>query len=180
MVLNLKIPTIPTVRKFDPDDLSSSTATQPQEVSLNLANVKFSSEHFQIQSLKPAWFRGKNDREKKRKNYRKEEDTRIIRLRQSAITSYFPRHRSNQFRPSPKNNRPSPEVSLDIIRRVNNGVQVSGSPGLDTITRRDPVEPTPESTKGKRRDEMVETCAIPSFVPLTETYHSPFYSFYIP
>lgn len=117
---------------------------------------------------------------KKRKNYRKEEDTRIIRLRQSAITSYFPRHRSNQFRPSPKNNRPSPEVSLDIIRRVNNGVQVSGSPGLDTITRRDPVEPTLESTKGKRRDEMVETCAIPSFVPLTETYLSPFYSFYIP
>ena len=49
-----------TVRKFDPDDLSSSAATRPQEVSLNLANVKFSSEHFQIQSLKPA-FRGEND-----------------------------------------------------------------------------------------------------------------------
>lgn len=67
MALNLKIPTIPTVRKFDPDDLSSSTATQPQEVSLNLANVKFSSEHFQIQSLKPAWFRGKERQGKKEK-----------------------------------------------------------------------------------------------------------------
>ena len=121
-----------TVRKFDPDDLSSSAATRPQEVSLNLANVKFSSEHFQIQSLKPA-FRGENDddddddvwkerkktvrkkrkekkrkerREEKRKITEKKRNTQIIRLRQSAITSYFPRHRSNQFRPSPKNNRP--------------------------------------------------------------------------
>ena len=51
MVLNLKIPAIRRGRgreeasfeNFRTDDLSSSMATRPQEVSLNLANVKFFS-----------------------------------------------------------------------------------------------------------------------------------------
>lgn len=102
-------------------------ATRPQEVSLNLANVKFSSpQHFQIQSLKlTVWFRavkrrGRDKRKKKKKDIYKrgrgQPDNK--RLRQSTITSYFPRYRSNQFCSSPKNNRPVPRsVSRRYSRR---------------------------------------------------------------
>lgn len=104
-------------------------ATRPQEVSLNLANVKFSSpQHFQIQSLKlTVWFRAVKRRWRRRRDKRKKKKDIYKRgrgqpdnkrLRQSTITSYFPRYRSNQFCPSPKNNRPVPRsVSRRYSRR---------------------------------------------------------------
>lgn len=87
-----------TVRKFDPDDLSSSAATRPQEVSLNLANVKFSSEHFQIQSLKPAFRekrtttttsekrrkkRGRKERREKKRKGRREKKRKITKKKRT-------------------------------------------------------------------------------------------------
>lgn len=132
-------------------------ATRPQEVSLNLANVKFfsSSKHFQIQSLKlTVWFRAlkRRGRGKKKKIYKREEDTRrIIRLRQSTITSYFPRYRSNQFCPSPKNNRPVPprSVSRRYSRREHRRVQISGT-YQDSIQSRS-CRTHPRIVEGKKK-----------------------------
>lgn len=63
---------------------------------------------------------GEGQEEKKKKDIYKrgrgQPDNK--RLRQSTITSYFPRYRSNQFCPSPKNNRPVPRsVSRRYSRR---------------------------------------------------------------
>lgn len=137
-------------------------ATRPQEVSLNLANVKFfsSSKHFQIQSLKlTVWFRAlkRRGRGKKKKIYKREEDTRrIIRLRQSTITSYFPRYRSNQFCPSPKNNRPVPprSVSRRYSRREHRRVQISGT-YQDSIQSRS-CRTHPRIVEGKKKKEREE------------------------
>lgn len=139
-------------------------ATRPQEVSLNLANVKFfsSSKHFQIQSLKlTVWFRalkrrGGGDGEGKKKKDIQKRRGRIIRLRQRTITSYFPRYPGViNFARRRKTIDRSPEVSLDVIRGVNIDVcrsQVSA--GFDH--NHDPVEPVPESSKEKKKRKEEE------------------------
>lgn len=118
--------------KIRTDDLSSSMATRPQEVSLNLANVKFSSpQHFQIQSLKlTVWFRavkrrlrrrGRDKRKKKRKIYTKEEeDSRIINAYDKAPLRHIsPDTGVINFARRRKTIDRSPEVSLGVTRGVN-------------------------------------------------------------
>lgn len=133
-------------------------ATRPQEVSLNLANVKFSSpQHFQIQSLElTVWFRAVKRRrgggeKKKRKIYTKEEeDTRIIRLRQSTITSYFPRYRSNQFSPVAEKQSTGPPKCLSTLFAALN-IRRAGLRYSRIRYNHDPVEPPSPNRRRRER-----------------------------
>lgn len=132
MVLNLKIPAIrgAIVRKFEP--MIYHRQWQRDRKKYHLISQMSNSPlrnifRFNLSSLLSGFARwrggeegGGGIREKKKKDIYKrgrgQPDNK--RLRQSTITSYFPRYRSNQFCPSPKNNRPVPRsVSRRYSRR---------------------------------------------------------------
>lgn len=132
MVLNLKIPAIrgAIVRKFEP--MIYHRQWQRDRKKYHLISQMSNSPlrnifRFNLSSLLSGFARwrggeggGGGTRGKKKKDIYKrgrgQPDNK--RLRQSTITSYFPRYRSNQFCPSPKNNRPVPRsVSRRYSRR---------------------------------------------------------------
>lgn len=128
MVLNLKIPAIrgAIVRKFEP--MIYHRQWQRDRKKYHLISQMSNSPlrnifRFNLSSLLSGFARwrggeggGGGTRGKKKKDIYKrgrgQPDNK--RLRQSTITSYFPRYRSNQFCPSPKNNRP---VLRSVSRR---------------------------------------------------------------
>lgn len=135
-------------------------ATRPQEVSLNLANVKFfsSSKHFQIQSLKlTVWFRalkrrGGGDGEGKKKRYTKEKRTDNTLTTKDHYVIFPQIPRSNQFCPSPKNNRPVPRsVSRRYSRREHRRVQISGTCRIRSQSRS--CRARPRIVEGKKKKE---------------------------
>lgn len=188
MVLNLKIPAIRRGRgggrgaSFEnsrTDDLSSSMATRPQEVSLNLANVKFFSLcnifRFNLSSLLSGFARrgrgegGEEGREKNKKEryiyiQKRKRTPRIINAYdQSTITSYFPRYRrSNQFctvaeKQSTSQNPLPPEVlSLAVYSRREHSTCMSQVILQDSIQSRSCLNPSPNRRRRKRKEKKRE------------------------
>lgn len=133
---------------------------------------------------------GEGQEEKKKKDIYKrgrgQPDNK--RLRQSTITSYFPRYRSNQFCPSPKNNRPVPRsVSRRYSRREHSTcrsqVLQDSIQSRSCLTHPRIVEQEKEKEKKKRGKKhgggVAGSCLIPSLPPF-QTSLSSFHLFHGP
>lgn len=161
MVLNLKIPggirgTI--VRKFEP--MIYHRQWQRDRKKYHLISQMSNSPlrnifRFNLSSLLSGFARwrgeGEGERKKKRKIYTKEEeDTRIIRLRQSTITSYFPRYRSNQFSPVAEKQSTGPPKCLSTLFAALN-IRRAGLRYSRIRYNHDPVEPPSPNRRRRER-----------------------------
>lgn len=188
MVLNLKIPAIrgAIVRKFEP--MIYHRQWQRDRKKYHLISQMSNSPlrnifRFNLSSLLSGFARwrggeggGGGTRGKKKKDIYKrgrgQPDNK--RLRQSTITSYFPRYRSNQFCPSPKNNRPVPRsVSRRYSRREHSTcrsqVLQDSIQSRSCLTHPRIVEQEKEKEKKRREETRWWCCGLvphPSSSPL--------------